>query len=731
MTDIQIPSFNWAAFYYPQILEALIQHKRINVPELTNESPEEPLVQMTRGFALVGHLNSVLADIVANESTLVTAKLVETVRNMLRLIAYEMSPNSPAQADVVFLLSQVLAATTEIIPAYSQVATRRQGTVAGAPYEILEAVSTTRTDRVSSVLAWDESVGAYTDYTAEAIDATPGQEFTPWGSPVQAKDALYIGHTDIEWNKVAALLDTVGAGLTGVWEYHDGDTLDAKPDAVTKPGAYLKFELNDLLGTADRTGATVRVQFDQTGAYLDLESQFSGGVNFVDTNGSGSPYLGQSDPPSEDASDYTVGTLWKEVPDLSDGTVTGGSDWAQTGDVDFTLPESLTDEWEQETIQGVTAYWLRYRVISVSTPTAPIVDSLRIDTGGQYLKALAVQGHRQIDSPLGTSDGSETQEFPMSKENFIWDSETVTVDTVAWVRVTNFLQSRPTDRHYMVVLGENDRATVRFGDGTRGAVPDNGAIIASDYRYGAQLSGNVGASTIVVDNSGIPYVSRLWNPRAAVGWQKSQGADEESLELTKIQGPASFRVIETALGPDDVVLLATDRYVDANGVKPFSRGKVIEGSFGPKTMELVVVAAGAGVADAEMLDGVELYLNGDQYAHPPVRKRVVGNQQVTATNYIPKTINVSADVYGDTTAAIVISRLTALLQPEAKQDDGVTWEWEYGEAVNLSRMTHEIFNADTDIYKVANILINGSASDEGLAARELPVAGTLAITVHP
>ncbi len=97
--DILIPNFSWSSVYYPQLLDALIAFKRLNTPELTDESPQEPTMQFLRAFALVGHLNNGLLDLVALEHTLATAQLADTVRNMLRLIGYEMAPALPARPD--------------------------------------------------------------------------------------------------------------------------------------------------------------------------------------------------------------------------------------------------------------------------------------------------------------------------------------------------------------------------------------------------------------------------------------------------------------------------------------------------------------------------------------------------------------------------------------------------------------------------------------------------------
>ena len=127
-TEITIPSFDFSGFYYPELLEALIQYKRAYVPELTDESEFEPFIQALRAFALTGHLSNTLIDLVANESTLPTAQLTQTVRNMLKLIDYRLSPATPAQTDIIYELSKVFVSTTEVISANAQAATKQQGT---------------------------------------------------------------------------------------------------------------------------------------------------------------------------------------------------------------------------------------------------------------------------------------------------------------------------------------------------------------------------------------------------------------------------------------------------------------------------------------------------------------------------------------------------------------------------------------------------------------------------
>jgi phage-related baseplate assembly protein len=197
------------------------------------------------------------------------------------------------------------------------------------------------------------------------------------------------------------------------------------------------------------------------------------------------------------------------------------------------------------------------------------------------------------------------------------------------------------------------------------------------------------------------------------------------LEQAKISGPASLRIINVALGPNDVEQLATE-FVNSEGSKPFGRAKAIEEGFGPKTIELIVVAKGGAQASSTQLAELDEYLNGDQLSHPVKEKHIVSNQEATSVNYTPKTIDIVATVYGVVEAETIENALQAVIQPEALRPDGVTYEWEFGEDVPISRISHEIFSADEDITRV---VLSSPAADVVLASRELPVLGTVTLTI--
>lgn len=711
---VEIPDFDFSAFYYPQIYEALVQYKRRVLEELTDESDYEPFNQLLKAFALVGHLNNVHLDIVANESTLPTSRLETTVRNMLQLIGYTLSSASPAQVDILYKLARVLTLTTELVPYRSVVGTKRVGDSAVIQFEADETLSCDRTDEFSAVLA--RRGLAYVDFTAEANDRTPGTSWSPWITAAIG-DALYFGHEKAMWEELHAEILSACSGITGIWEYHDGTWLKSTPTSITDMGGTLLFDLTSYLGTSNKQGTVIRVYRNNTMTFEELSSTWDGSANVVQTTG----YLGQTSP-SLDPEDYTVGSNWEPVSDTVDGT----SGLTVTGELSYTIPQNLTENWIAGEINGLNLFWLRFRILEVSTPVSPSLDWATMDAGNQYVVGQVTQGRTITEDPLGSSTGVPSQRFETARDYFLAGTMEITVNGTAWQQVENFLASQPADLHYTVEVGDNDRATVVFGDGVSGRVPPAGTNnIVATYRYGAEDDGNVGAGTVTVDKTGLSYISSVTNPRPAVGWKLGEGATAETLEQAKVNGPRTLRVRDVALGPDDVEALAVS-YIDDSGASPFSRCHAFEEGFGPKTIEAAVVAAGGGIATAAQLAGLDTYFNGDKFSYPTVRKHLVANQEVTSTNHVPHLIDITATVYGDVEEESIRNHLSQVIQPEALKDDGVTWEWDWGGEVPVSRLSHEIFMADTDIKRVD---ISVPAADVPLEPHELPKLGTLTLTI--
>lgn len=141
-----------------------------------------------------------------------------------------------------------------------------------------------------------------------------------------------------------------------------------------------------------------------------------------------------------------------------------------------------------------------------------------------------------------TSTALGNQEYRLTKTPFLDDSATVVADDGTYTKVTNFLQSTSADRHFMVIVDDQDRATIRFGNGTLGKIPVGTIVV--NYKTGGGLVGNVPAATIkkidgsFVDSAGDPVTVTVTNVSAATG-----GDDRESNERIRENAPLSIRTL--------------------------------------------------------------------------------------------------------------------------------------------------------------------------------------------
>ncbi|MGB9180937.1 MAG: putative baseplate assembly protein [Pyrinomonadaceae bacterium] len=122
---------------------------------------------------------------------------------------------------------------------------------------------------------------------------------------------------------------------------------------------------------------------------------------------------------------------------------------------------------------------------------------------------------------------------------------------VRWHEQQHLFLAGPHDRCFAV---ERVRGRLRFGNGSEGKVPPEGAaIIARRYQSGGGLRGNVGAATITQMLAPIAGVQAVSNPKPAEG-----GADAETLESLSLRGPQTIRHRGRALSPQDYETLTRE-----------------------------------------------------------------------------------------------------------------------------------------------------------------------------
>ncbi len=95
--------------------------------------------------------------------------------------------------------------------------------------------------------------------------------------------------------------------------------------------------------------------------------------------------------------------------------------------------------------------------------------------------------------------------------------------------------------------------TIRFGDGTFGEAPPEGAVFEVSYRVGDGVGGNVAADAITwIASDAPPFITSVTNPFAAEG-----GADAEPDETVRRLAPQAFRTTQLrAVRSDDYVRAA-------------------------------------------------------------------------------------------------------------------------------------------------------------------------------
>jgi len=226
----------------------------------------------------------------------------------------------------------------------------------------------------------------------------------------------------------------------------------------------------------------------------------------------------------------------------------------------------------------------------------------------QITTAAAENARERIDAFV--ADGTPEQAVQLGSIPYVDESAIVVVGAFTFIEVDSFLQSGPTDKHFVVSADQDNRATVRFGDGINGEAPSGAANVT--YKTGGGSDGNVDANTLDefrdtnrFDTVGLETVQLLVrNPLAASG-----GVDRMSVEEARVAIPASLRTI----GNRSVT--QTDFEDNARKVRGVARAMMLTSDNDPSIPEnsglLFIVPVGGGLPSAALKTEVEDFINSD------------------------------------------------------------------------------------------------------------------------
>ncbi|MCP4678751.1 MAG: t4-like baseplate wedge [Deltaproteobacteria bacterium] len=193
-------------------------------------------------------------------------------------------------------------------------------------------------------------------------------------------------------------------------------------------------------------------------------------------------------------------------------------------------------------------------IIRTQEITEPIkfqlLDDVVISAGMDPPTATGIVEHSQTHAQLFDSRGLANLDVALGHTPYLDGSAVVSATNGSYTEQDSLLSSGPNDRHYIVLVDQNDRATVRFGNGANGAPPTG--TISVTYKTGGGASGNVEPSSLVVaegvfqDIHGHPVQVSATNPEPASG-----GTDRQSVASAKLLAPESLRALTRTVARED------------------------------------------------------------------------------------------------------------------------------------------------------------------------------------
>jgi hypothetical protein len=377
-------------------------------------------------------------------------------------------------------------------------------------------------------------------------------------------------------------------------------------------------------------------------------------------------------------------------------------------------------------------------VIRTREVTEPIrfqlLRDVMIAAGANPPEAMGIGGHSETHEQLFDAQGLPHLDVRLRYGPYLDGSARVSAANGDYEERDSLLASGPNDRHFMVLVGDDDRATLRFGSGTAGTTPTG--TINVTYRTGGGEQGNVERAGLAVvegsflDAHGRPASVSVTNPRPASG-----GTGRESIASAKALAPESLRTLTRSV-------TRADFETNARRVPGVARALMLTSNEDPTIAEnsgiLFVIPHGGGLPTAELKAEV---LRMVTEVYPSTL-----TFQVAVQHPVYKVIDVEARLFlrqGHSPTAVrkrVQQNLETLFQltrndgtPNGQVDFGFNIKDADGQPAGEVAWS-DVFNAirDTDgVRKLGggrgDLKLNGVPADVPLGVKEFPVLGTVTL----
>jgi hypothetical protein len=377
-------------------------------------------------------------------------------------------------------------------------------------------------------------------------------------------------------------------------------------------------------------------------------------------------------------------------------------------------------------------------VVRTREVTEPIrfqlLGDVAIPAGASPPAATGVVEASEAHTQLFDARGLPSLDVVLDRTPYLDGSAVVSAANGVYEERESLLGSGPNDRHFIVLVDQNDRATVRFGNGASGA-PPSGTIRVS-YKTGGGAAGNVEAGSLVViegvfnDAHGRPVQVSVTNPAPASG-----GTERQTVASAKLLAPESLRTLTRTVTREDFE-------VNARRVAGVARALMLtsneDSSISENTGILFIVPQGGGLPTAALKQAV---LKEVTVVYPCTL-----TFQVSVQSPVYRTVNIEARIFlrqgfsKQTVRERVKQNLAAMFQvserdgtPNPLVDFGFNIKDADGNPVGEIAWS-DVFNVIRDTEGVRKIgdrqgdlKLNGLAADIRLGTKEFPVLGTVTV----
>jgi predicted phage baseplate assembly protein len=236
----------------------------------------------------------------------------------------------------------------------------------------------------------------------------------------------------------------------------------------------------------------------------------------------------------------------------------------------------------------------------------PLAYTYKRDTVRLNANVVLASHGETVRETLGSGNSAaRMQTFPLARDPLTHVSAptpqgtestlTVFVNGIRWREGESLLGFGPLDRGFQSRTDNENKTSVTFGDGFRGArVPSGTENVTAEYRVGIGAPGNVRAGQITTLGPKPLGLKEVVNPRAASG-----GADAESRDQARERVPLATRALDRLVSVDDY----TDFAVLYAGIGKARAARLSDG--GREVVHLTL----AGAADAALDEQSSLWRN--------------------------------------------------------------------------------------------------------------------------